>query len=34
MGTQHLLSSGMDLLGGVLEQGKAVLRDAPPAGRT
>jgi hypothetical protein len=31
---QHLLSSGMELLGGVLEQGKAVLREPPSAGRT
>jgi hypothetical protein len=30
---QHLLSSGMELLGGVLEQGRAVLRETPPAGR-
>jgi hypothetical protein len=31
---QHLLSSGMELLGDVLEQGKAVLRDPPSPGRT
>jgi hypothetical protein len=30
---QHLLSSGMELLDGVLEQGRAVLRDGPPAGQ-
>jgi hypothetical protein len=30
---QHLLSSGMELLGGVLEQGRAVLRETPPASR-
>ena len=30
---QHVVSSGMDLLGGVLEQGKAFLREMPPAGR-
>jgi hypothetical protein len=30
---QHLLSSGMELLGDVLEQGRAVLRETPPAGR-
>jgi tripartite-type tricarboxylate transporter receptor subunit TctC len=30
---QHLLSSRMELLGDILEQGKAALRDAPPAGR-
>jgi hypothetical protein len=32
-GLHHLLSSGMELLGGVLEQGRAVLRETPPAGR-
>ena len=30
---QHLLSSGMEVLGDVLEQGRAVLRETPPAGR-
>jgi len=30
---EHLLSSGMELLGDVLAQGKAVLRETPPAGR-
>jgi hypothetical protein len=30
---QHLLTDGIELLGGVLEQGRAVLRETPPVGR-